>query len=156
VDDERGYIEDAYKRLLEAWNQRDAAAFAAAFTANGTSVGFDGSQMNGRVEIESELRRIFAGHPTAAYVAKLREIRPLGSGVVLLRAVVGMITPGKNELNPAVNAIQSVVLVSESGEYRVASLHNTPAAFHGRPHLVEQLTDELKEVMRSGQVVADK
>ncbi len=156
MDDERGYIEDAYRRLLESWNQRDAAAFAAAFTDNGTSVGFDGSQMNGRIEIEAELRRIFASHPTAAYVAKLREIRPLGSGVVLLRAVVGMIPPGKNELNPDVNAIQSVVLVSEGGEYRIASLHNTPAAFHGRPHLAEQFTDELKEVMRSGQVVADK
>ena len=153
MDDERDHIVAAYRRLLEAWNQRDPDRFAAAFTGDGSSVGFDGSQMNGRTEIGVELRRIFASHPTAAYVARLREIRPLGSGVVLVRAVVGMLPPGKTVLNPEVNAVQTVVLVSEGGEYRVALLHNTPAAFHGRPHLAEQLTDELTEVVRSGQIV---
>jgi uncharacterized protein (TIGR02246 family) len=153
MDDERDHIVAAYRRLLELWNQRDADGFAAAFTDNGSSIGFDGSQMNGRTEIALELRRIFASHPTAAYVARLREIRPLGSGVVLVRATVGMISPGKIALNPDVNAVQSVVFVSDGGEYRIALLHNTPAAFHGRPHLSEQLTDELTEVLRSGQVV---
>jgi uncharacterized protein (TIGR02246 family) len=153
MDDERDHIVAAYRRVIEAWNQRDADRFGAAFTDDGSSVGFDGSQMNGRTEITLELRRIFASHPTAAYVAKLREVRPLGSGVVLVRAVVGMIPPGKTALNPDVNAVQSVVLVSEGGEYRIALLHNTPAAFHGRPHVSEQLTDELSEVMRSGRVV---
>jgi uncharacterized protein (TIGR02246 family) len=153
MEDERDHIVAAYRRLLEAWNQRDAQAFAAAFTDNGSSVGFDGSQMNGRTEIVQELRRIFASHPTASYVAKLREIRPLGSGVVVVRAVVGMIPPGQIALNPDVNAVQSAVLISEGGEYRIALLHNTPAAFHGRPQLSEQLTDELTEVVRSGQVV---
>ena len=153
MDDEREHIVAAYRRLLEAWNQRDADRFAAAFTGDGSSVGFDGSQMNGRTEIGVELRRIFANHPTAAYVAKLREIRPLGSGVVVLRAVVGMMPPGKTVLNPDANAVQSVVLVSEGGEYRIALLHNTPAAFHGQPHLSEQLTGELSEVAQAGQVV---
>jgi len=36
---------------------------------------------------------------------------------------------------------------------RVALLHNTPAAFHGRPELAEELTRELTEVLRTGQVV---
>ena len=154
MDDERDHIVAAYRRLLEAWNRRDAQAFAAAFTDTGSSVGFDGSQMNGRTEISVELRRIFASHPTAAYVAKLREIRPLGSGVVLVRAVTGMIPPGKTALNPDLNAVQSVVLVSEGGEYRVAMLHNTPAVFHGQPRLSEQLVEELTGVMHGGHVVA--
>jgi uncharacterized protein (TIGR02246 family) len=153
MDDERGHIVAAYRRLIEAWNTRNADAFAARFTGDGSSIGFDGSQLNGRAEIALELRNIFASHQTATYVANLREIRPLGSGVVLVRAVVGMVPPGETTLNADVNAVQSLVFVSEGGEYRIALLHNTPAAFHGRPHLSAQLTDELSEIVRSGQVV---
>jgi len=53
-----------YTRLLEAWNRRDSDAFASLFTETGSVVGFDGSQMNGRGEIASELHAIFANHPT--------------------------------------------------------------------------------------------
>lgn len=154
MDDERQQIVTTYQRLLEAWNRRDADAFGALFTESGTAVGFDGSQMNGQAEIQATLRAIFADHRTASYVAKIREVRPLGPGVTLLRAVVGMIPPGATELNPAVNAVQSLVTVTEAGRTRIALLHNTPAAFHGRPQMVEQLTAELSEVVRQGQLIA--
>jgi uncharacterized protein (TIGR02246 family) len=154
MDDDRQQVVTTYRRLLEAWNRRDADAFGALFTESGTAVGFDGSQMNGRAEIGTTLRAIFADHQTAAYVAKIREVRPLGPGVTLLRAVVGMIPPGMTELNPAVNAVQSLVTVTETGGPRIALLHNTPAAFHGRPRMVQQLTAELSEVVRQGQLVA--
>jgi uncharacterized protein (TIGR02246 family) len=143
-----------YSRMLEAWNQRDADGFASLFTADGSVVGFDGSQMNGATRIATELRAIFANHPTAVYVAKVREVRPLDSRIMLLRAVVGMAPPGKAELNPAVNAIQSLVVLETGGQPRIALLQNTPAAFHGRPELAEQLTAELSEVLRSGKIVA--
>lgn len=156
ADISREEIGRLYTRLLEAWNRRDADAFAALFTQDGSSVGFDGSPMNGRAEIGSVLRAIFADHPTAAYVAKIREVRRLGPQHALVRAVVGMIPPGQTELNPAVNAIQSLVIAADSGEAKIALLHNTPAAFHGRPQLAEQLTAELTEVVRSGRVVASE
>ena len=47
---------------------------AALFAAHGNVVGFDGSQMNGRQEIEDHLSQIFADHPTPAYVARVREV----------------------------------------------------------------------------------
>jgi uncharacterized protein (TIGR02246 family) len=144
-----------YKDLLQAWNERNATDFAAMFTSDGNSVGFDGSQMSGRREIQKELKRIFADHETASYVAKVREIRELRPFVTLLRAVAGMVPPGSGELNPAANAIQIVVAVEREGEVRIALLQNTPAAFHGRPELAEQLTAELTEVLRSGGVVAE-
>ena len=142
-----------YTRLLEAWNRRDAAAFAALFTPDGNTVGFDGSQMNGRDEIASALKAIFEHHQTASYVASVREVRQLGPGVVLIRAAVGMVPPGQGELNPAVNAIQSVVLSEADGALWIAMLHNTPAAFRQNPAAAEALTRELTEVLRSGRVV---
>lgn len=142
-----------YAQLIEAWNRRSAADFSALFAQDGNTVGFDGSPLDGQAEIVSALQNIFANHPTAAYVAKVREVRRLGSDVTLLRAVVGMVPPGRTELNPAVNALQSLVIVEQGGQLRISLLHNTPAAFHGRPHLAEQLTEELKDVLRSGQIV---
>jgi len=143
-----------YEQLLRAWNDQDADAFGAVFADDGSSVGFDGSTMNGRQEIVETIRAIFMNHRTATYVAKVREVREIGADVVLLRAVVGMTPPGGAELNPAVNSIQSVVMTKQGTGLRVALLHSTPAAFHGRPELVEQLTRELTEVLHTGQVVA--
>jgi len=152
MTDER-FIE-AYQALLEAWNRRDADAFAAAFAMDGSAVGFDGSPMNGRDEIAGTLRDIFRDHPTASYVARVREVRALGSGVTLLRAVAGLIPPGKTTVNPATNAIQGLVFVDDGGRLAIALLQNTPAAFHGRPQLAEQLTEELQQVAGRGVVVS--
>lgn len=134
-----------YAALLDAWNRRSAADFAAHFAADGSCVGFDGSTMNGRAEIESTLGEIFASHPTATYVHRIREVRPLEGGAALLRAVVGMVPRGGTAINPALNAIQSVVFTGAGAELKIALLQNTPAAFHGRPDRVEALIKELSE-----------
>jgi uncharacterized protein (TIGR02246 family) len=144
-----------YTRLLEAWNARDPVAFAELFAEDGSAVGYDGSQMNGRTEIAASLAPIFAHHPTAAYVARLRDVRPLGDDVVLLRAVAGMVPPGKTELSPARNAIQSLVAVIDGGVAAIAHFQNTPAAFDGRPELAEALTQELTESLQTGRVVSE-
>jgi SnoaL-like domain len=102
-----------YHELLNCWNRRNAADFAGLFEDDGTVVGFDGSQMNGRVEIEATLRQIFADHVTAAYVAKISGVRFLA--------------------------------VKGAGSWRIAAFQNT-AAFHGRPELSAQLTEELRQV----------
>jgi uncharacterized protein (TIGR02246 family) len=112
-------------------------------------VGFDGSQLNGRAEIESSLRQIFTDHQTAAYVAKVREVRVLTPGTAVLRAVVGMVPPGQSDLHPAMNAAQTLVAVREAGRLSIAMLQSTPAAFHGRPELSESLTAELREELRA-------
>src|SRR5215203_184448 len=152
--DRRNQALTLYEGLLRAWNDQNADGFGAVFTENGSAVGFDGSTMNGRQEIVETIRAIFMNHRTATYVAKIRDVRELGADVVLVRAVVGMRPPGSADLNPAVNAIQSVVMTAQDATLRVALLHNTPAAFHGRPELAEELTRELTDVLHTGQVVA--
>lgn len=136
-----------YQQLLDAWNRRDAAGFAAQFVEDANVVGFDGSQMNGRTEIETTLRRIFSDHQTGRYVGKIREVRFLTPDVAVLRAISGLVSAGQTDLNPATNAIQSLVAVRLDGQWRIAHYQNTPAQFHGRPELAEQLTAELRELL---------
>src|SRR6266567_3182185 len=78
-----------YRQLLDGWNKRSADAFAVPFAEDGDVIGFDGSQMTGRADIASTLQQIFANHPTAAYVAKVRSVRFLAPDVAVLRAVAG-------------------------------------------------------------------
>jgi uncharacterized protein (TIGR02246 family) len=143
-------IRRLYEQTLFAWNQQDAAAMAAQFEEDGNLVGFDGSQADSRAAIEDHLRPIFADHPTAAYVAKVREIQMLRRDVGLLRAVVGMIPPGSNDINPAGNTIQTLVSVESADGWRAALFQSTPAAWHGRPQDSAALTEELRDAMRRG------
>jgi uncharacterized protein (TIGR02246 family) len=136
-----------YQQLLETWNRRDAAAYAALFAEDASVIGFDGSQMNRRAEIATQISQIFADHPTSRYVGKIREVRPLAPDVAILRAVVGMVPPGQSDLNPDVNAIQSLVAARHNGRWLIALFQNTPAQFHGRPELAQQLTEELRQLL---------
>lgn len=140
-------IEHLHQKLLNSWNRQDAKSYASLFTENGSIVGFDGSQMNSRDEIESEIGRIFADHATATYVSKIREVRFLSPDIALLRAVAGMIPPGGKKINPAANAIQSLLAIKDMDRWQITHIHNTPAQFHGRPELVEALTRELQEIV---------
>jgi uncharacterized protein (TIGR02246 family) len=133
-------------RLLEAWDARDADAYAELFAADGTLVGFDGSTVDGRDEVRSHLGGIFADHATGSYVGAVRVARLLGPDVGLVRAVTGLIPAGQDEINPGTNAIQSLVAVRTDGAWRVALFQNTPAAFHGRPAAADALTDELRQL----------
>jgi len=136
-----------YQQLLDSWNKRNAATYAALFAEDASVIGFDGSQMNGRAEIETQIGQIFANHPTSRYIGKIREVRLLAPDAAILRAVVGMVPPGQSDIKPDVNAIQSLVATKDAGHWRIALFQNTPARFDGRPELAQQLTDELRELL---------
>jgi uncharacterized protein (TIGR02246 family) len=138
-----------YHRMLDAWNSRSAADVAATLAEDGTMIGFDGSEHHGRAEVTTQLGAIFADHPTAAYVAKVRGVRMLGADAAVLSAVVGMVPPGAADLKPELNAVQTMVAAREDGEWQIVLMQNTPAQYHGRPELVEKLTDELREDLRA-------
>jgi len=52
-----------------------------------------------RSAIDAHLRPIFADHPTASYLAKVREVRMIGRDAALLR-VAGMVPPGARDTSP--------------------------------------------------------
>jgi uncharacterized protein (TIGR02246 family) len=147
--DDETRIRLLYQALLEAWNDKDGHEMAELFSENGNVIGFDGSQMDGRKQIESVLGQIFADHPTPVYVAAVRGVRFLAPAVALLRAVAGMVPRGHSDINPALNAVQSLIATKEQDRWRLALFQNTPAAFHGRPELSEQLTAELRQALRA-------
>ncbi|BBH23188.1 hypothetical protein Back11_45330 [Paenibacillus baekrokdamisoli] len=137
-------IVELYQQLIGGWNDRLADGMSGAFAEDGELIGFDGIQIIGREAIASHLRLIFSEHATPPFIYKIKEICLLAPEVALLRAIVGMAPPGESELDPKLNAHQSLVAVKHDGSWRTALFQNTPAQFHGRPDLVKQMTKELQ------------
>jgi hypothetical protein len=51
---------------------------------------------------------------------------------------------GKDDIEPTLNAVQSMIAVKKGGAWKVALFQNTPAALNTRPDLAKQLTEELR------------
>lgn len=140
-------VQSLYQALIDAWNQRDAQKMSEQFAEQGVQIGFDGSKVVGKGEILSHLQPIFENHPTAPYVTKVKDIRLLSTDVAILHAIAGMIPPGKSDIEPAVNALQTLVAVKSMDGWLIELFQNTPAQFHGRPELVEEMTEELRQLL---------
>jgi uncharacterized protein (TIGR02246 family) len=139
-------IRALYARYLAGWNQRSGATVSGCFTDDGDVVGFDGSAHSGRLSIAADMRRLFADHPTPAYVGLVRSVRPVADGVAVLHAVAGMVPPGGDDLDPALHAVHTLIAVDDGGRWKIAVFQATPAQYHGRPDAVAALTAELQAV----------
>jgi uncharacterized protein (TIGR02246 family) len=138
-----------YDMLITGWNDHDGEATAEPFAEDGVVIGFDGSVSSGRETIAAEMGSIFADHETGRYAVKVQSVRMLGSQTAILRAIAGLVPPGKMAINPETNAQQTVVAEAEQGRWKIVLFQNTPAQFHGRPELVEEMTRELQAVADS-------
>lgn len=140
-------VHDLYSKLILSWNHQDALVFSGLFSKHGMAIGFDGTQLTGQKEIEAAVTNIFHDHVTSTYITKVRDIRSIAKDVLLLRSVVGMISPGEYDINPAMNAIQSLLAVKSVDGWSIVLFQNTPARYDGRPEAQEGLTKELRELI---------
>lgn len=145
-------LQAIYLHLLESWNSNDATAYADLFSDDGFVVGFDGSEMHGREDIQKQLQQIFKDHRVSPYVSIVRETRQWSQDIFMLTSTVGMIPFGSSTVNPKVNAIQNMVVSFEHGKGEIIFFQNTPAAYHGRPEKAEQLTQELNSAVAKSRV----
>jgi len=137
-------IESLYHSLIDGWNAGDAAAMTRDFADDAHMIGFDGSEITGRDHAREYLAKIFADHKVASFVTLVRDVHEIAPDVVLLHAHAGMLPPGQSKINPATNAVQTLVAVKHGGAWQIALFQNTPAAWHGREDDVKALTAELQ------------
>lgn len=140
-------VHGLYQQLIAAWNNRDARSMADLFTEDGESIGFDGSQSIGQDEIFSHLEPIFNSHPTPRFISKVKGIRFLSADIAILRAIAGMVTSGQSDIQPKLNTHHTLVAMTDGNKWRIQLFQNTPAQFHGRPELVDQMTEQLRNLL---------
>ena len=141
-------VRELYRKLLEAWDKRNAREYAMLFAPDAIMVGFDGTQVFGQADIGAHISEVFSHHQTARYVSIVRGVRAVTGDVVALSAVAGMVPPNKTDINPEVNAVQTMVAARRGSTWQVALFQNTPAAFHGRPDDAKALTAELRGALK--------
>jgi uncharacterized protein (TIGR02246 family) len=141
-------VRELYRRLLEAWDKRNARDYAMLFAPDAILVGFDGTQVFGQTDIGAHISEVFSHHQTARYVSIVRGVRAVTGEVMALSAVAGMVPPDKTDINPDVNAVQTMVAARRGNAWQVALFQNTPAAFHGRPDDAKALTEELRGTLK--------
>lgn len=136
-------VEDLYRAVIAAWNQRDAAAFEEQFIVDGEVVGFDGTQVIGQGSIGEEMRKVFADHPTRKYITKILGVNQVATDVAIVRAIAGMPNVDGKGFDPKLHAVQRMTAVQRNGAWRIALLQTTPAQLHGRPHELDEMTKVL-------------
>ena len=121
--------------LVKAYNQRDAKAFAGAFTAEGEYIDETGAMFHGRPAIEAEFARFFEANPTTSMQVQLNSTRAVAAGVL---AADGSTQFTRAKDQPAVSGHCSLICTRDGKQWLIASLRETQATGqHASPH--EQL-----------------
>jgi uncharacterized protein (TIGR02246 family) len=144
-------VRDLYEELMDGWNRGSGEAFAAAFTADGDLVAFDGTHFEGREEIAPFHQELFDRWMKGSrLVGQVKDVRFLSPDVALIHAVGSTVMRGKSEPSPERDSIQTLVAVRRDDGWRLAAFQNTrvrpmrnAAAF-----LVWTLSDLLWRVFR--------
>lgn len=139
-------VRDLYSELLIAWNRRDAYRYGEMFAPHANQIGFDGSQYNGRAEIEAEIGKIFATHQPCKMTGNVLETRSITPEVSLLRAAATMVNEEATAVNPETSMAQTAVAVFRDGAWRLELFHVTPAKFPDRPELADAQMRELRDL----------
>jgi uncharacterized protein (TIGR02246 family) len=142
-------VRSLYQDWLDSWNGRSAEKMGELMAPQVNMIGFDGSQMNGKEDTVQQISEIFKSFPTGEFTAVVEEIRFIDAQTAVLRALAGIIPRGYKDINPSVNAIQTLIAREHSGKWLIEVFQNTPAAFHGRPELQHEVTAKLRAAMHS-------
>jgi uncharacterized protein (TIGR02246 family) len=116
----------AVLRFRAAWDENDADAVAAAFTAEGSLLLGD-EQLRGREEIRDYLAEAFAGGLGGSKVSlEPVEVRLLTGTVALAVTEGGTLPAGTGELSDELAVRALWVLAEEDGTWKVASQQTSP------------------------------
>jgi len=138
---------DLYTKFIDGWNAMDARAIAACLAPDALLIGFDGSRITGRVEIERNMAMIFADHQPHRFYPIERFVRMLAPTVGIYSGDIGCVPRGGHELDERLNARQVLVAGQSEEGWRAHLLQSTPAALHGQDQERLALNEELRQTI---------
>jgi uncharacterized protein (TIGR02246 family) len=116
------------QRIVSAWADNDADAFAAAFTEDATLILPGNVYLAGREQVRSYMAAGYAGpyRGTRVYGEPI-SARFLGTGAAVVVTKGGVLAPGEVEVAPERTVRATWVLAKQDGEWLIAAYQNTPA-----------------------------
>jgi len=124
----KSIAETVVKRLEDAWNAADGAAFAAPFAPDADFVNVRGELHSGEEAIAAGHQQIFdtiyAGSTVRYAVLQAREL----DDRVILAQIQAKLNVPSGPLAGEINALASIVLVGDADDRGIAAFHNTVVA----------------------------
>lgn len=113
-------------RIVDAWAEHDATAFADVFTADGSMI-LPGVYRRGRAEVESYMGTAFQSHLKGTRVTgQPLDMRFLGQDAALVITLGGVLAPGETEVADERAIRATWVVVKQEGQWRLAAYQNSP------------------------------
>ena len=117
---------DIMRRIVTAWADHDAEAFAAVFTEDATMI-LPGQYRKGRDQIRDFMAAGFAGPYRGTQVTgEPLDFRYLAEDVALLLTVGGVLAPGQREVSAGQAIRASWLLAERDGRWLLAAYQNSP------------------------------
>jgi uncharacterized protein (TIGR02246 family) len=126
IESDKAAVVGLTQRLVAAWSNQDADAFADLFVDDGSMI-LPGVYRAGRAGIREYMADAFANQYRGSQVTgQPLDLRFLGSDVALLLTEGGVLAPGDTEVT-ADRAIRATWLaVKRDGQWRLAGYQNSP------------------------------
>jgi uncharacterized protein (TIGR02246 family) len=127
ITDEVAALSQVPQRIIAAWADNDADAFASVFTEDATLILPNDIYLTSREEIRSFMAGAFTGPYQGTKVfGQPLSVRSIGGGVAVVITRGGVLKPGETEVS-AEEAIRATwVVTKQSGEWLIAAYQNTP------------------------------
>ncbi|MBM0207233.1 SgcJ/EcaC family oxidoreductase [Micromonospora sp. NPDC051227] len=126
-DAEQAAVAAVPQRIVEAWAEHDADAFAAQFAEDGTMI-LPGLYCKGRTEIRDFIATAFAGPYRGTRVTgQPFEVRFLSPDTALLLTEGGVLAEGESDVAPERAIRASWLLNRQEGRWLLAAYQNSPA-----------------------------
>ncbi len=142
-------VDKTAQALAKAYNQHDAKAFAAVFTAEGEYIDEAGAIYHGRTAIETEFAHFMEANPDMTIQIQLQTIRLVAPGII---AADGSTQFTRSKDHSAVVGRCSLICTKDGNNWMVASLRETaaPAAHPTHHEQLQQLEWMLGEWIDEG------
>ncbi|MET7427261.1 SgcJ/EcaC family oxidoreductase [Dactylosporangium sp. NPDC005555] len=113
-------------RMVAAWAEHDADAFADLFTQDGTMI-LPGVYQKGRDQIREFMATAYAGpYKGTRVTGSPIDVKVLAEGAVALLTTGGVLAPGETELSDRAAIRASWILVKRESRWQLAVYQNCP------------------------------